>query len=51
MVDHVDSTVPAGTRINSDLRMFVYLLSHIHEMLDGEDDEKVIGVYATREDV
>lgn len=31
--------------------MEVYLLWHVHEMPDGEDDVKLIGVYATAEDV
>ena len=28
----------------------VYLLWHTHELSQGEDDDKLIGVYATRED-
>lgn len=30
--------------------MFAYLLWHVHEFPDGEDDAKLIGVYASRED-
>jgi homoserine kinase type II len=30
--------------------MDVYLLWHIHEMPDGEEDAKLIGVYASAED-
>jgi hypothetical protein len=29
--------------------MFVYLLFHTHEVNAGEDDDKLIGVYSTRE--
>lgn len=31
-------------------RMDVFILWHVHEMSDGEDDAKLIGVYATAED-
>jgi len=27
-----------------------FLLWHVHELSDGEDDEKLIGVYRTEED-
>ena len=30
--------------------MDVYLLWHVHAMPDGEDDAKLIGVYATAQD-
>lgn len=30
--------------------MDVFLLWHVHEMRDGEDDAKLIGVYATADD-
>src|SRR4051795_244428 len=30
--------------------MDVFLLWHVHEMLDGEEDAKLIGVYASQED-
>jgi len=30
--------------------MEVFMLWHIHEIPDGEDDAKLIGVYATAED-
>lgn len=30
--------------------MDVFLLWHVHEMPDGEEDSKLIGVYATAED-
>jgi len=30
--------------------MDVFLLWHVHEMPDGEEDAKLIGVYATAED-
>ena len=30
--------------------MDVFILWHIHELPDGEDDEKLIGVYASEED-
>ena len=29
--------------------MFVYLLSHTHEVNPGEEDDKLIGVYSTPE--
>ena len=29
--------------------MYVYLLWHTHEVHPGEDDDKLIGVYSTRE--
>ena len=28
----------------------VFLLWHVHELVDGEDDEMLIGVYASRSD-
>ena len=35
---------------SGDFLMDVYLLWHTHEMLDGEEDAKLIGVYASAED-
>jgi hypothetical protein len=28
----------------------VFLLWHVHELTDGEDDEKLVGVYRTEDD-